>query len=70
MKGILEHASGRHGYDGWGLRRAGEARVYRWSICTTRQEARDLKKKRESVSPDLFRRLEVVKVKLKVEVTG
>lgn len=66
MKRILDHTSNRWGYDGWALKVIGSDEPMAWSMCTTRKECRELKRDIEGEMPDLFRRLEVVKVKVKV----
>ena len=68
MKQFLKYRSNRFGYDGWALKVAGAKRPWRWTVCTTRQEVRELKHVLEAHDPDLFRRLEVVKIKIRVEV--
>lgn len=67
MKQFLQHRSNRFGYDGWALKVVGAKRPWRWTVCTTRQEARELKLELEAQDPDLFRRLEVVKVTISVK---
>lgn len=66
MKAILSHTSRRWGYDGWALRVRGAKAPLGWSMCTTRREARDLRRERDP----LFRDLEVVKVRAVLEVVG
>jgi len=66
MKAILSHTSRRWGYDGWALRVRGAKAPLDWSMCTTRQEARDLRSERI----DMLKDLEVVKVRVSVEVVG
>ena len=65
MKSYLSHRSNRCGYDGWALSLNGFP-LY-WTVSTTREEARQLRKDRA----DLFERgAEIVKVKITVEVVG
>lgn len=68
MKRFLDHRSNRFGYDGWALRIKGSQKPLDWSVCTTREEAREL---RREVFPELdfFDRTEVVKVKIDVTMT-
>lgn len=64
MKSFLRHRSKRWNYDGWALRMPGATRPMPWSVCTTRQECRDLRREKA----DLFERgAEIVKVKISVE---
>lgn len=65
MKAFLEHTAKRFGYDGWALKHKDAAKPLAWSVCTTRQEARDLLV--EQKSGKLFQEFEVVKVKIHVE---
>lgn len=46
----------------------GAEKPLHWTVCTTRQEAREVKRDLETSDPDLFTRLEVVKVKIDVNV--
>jgi len=66
VKRFLQHTSNRFGYSGWALRVKDAPQPMGRSTCTTREEARDLKREWE-MNPDLFQRLEVVKVKIIVE---
>lgn len=68
MKQILDHCSPRYGHDGWALRVRGRVSVMRWTMCTTRREARELKHEMEAQDRDLFDQLEVVKVEVDVKV--
>lgn len=64
MIGFLQHRSRRWGYDGWALMMPGALRPLDWTVCTTREEVRELRKLRG----DLFERgAEIVKVKISVE---
>lgn len=67
MKRLLDNRSKRWGYDGWAIRIKGAPQPFDWSVCTTREEAREL---RAEVFPesDFFQRTEIVKVKIRVEV--
>jgi hypothetical protein len=63
VKQILDNASKRWGYSGWGIR--GESgSVYPWTVCTTRAECRALRKERADLFLD---KAEIVKVKISVE---
>tara|TARA_R110000772_G_scaffold48089_4_gene109872 strand:- start:62326 stop:62532 length:207 start_codon:yes stop_codon:yes gene_type:complete len=65
MMGFLQHRSRRGGYDGWALKMPGAPRPLQWTVSTTREEVRELRKLRG----DLFERgAEIVKVKISVEV--
>lgn len=62
MKSFLKHRSRRRGYDGWALRVKGESTPLPWTVCTTRQEVRDLQ---NSLEKDFFSQpMEIVKVKI------
>lgn len=64
-KAFLGQRSRRFGYDGWALRIREAKKPMDWTTCTTRREARELRKERN----DLFdRRAEIVKVRITVEV--
>ena len=65
MKRFLQHRSNRWGYDGWGVRVKGASRALNHTVCTTREEAREVRAEMEA---DLFTRTEVVKVKISVVV--
>lgn len=39
-------------------------------MCTTRQEARELKQEYESRDPDFFRKIDIIKVRIVVERVG
>jgi len=67
MRNILEHRSKRHGYDAWCVRVVGTDKPLPHTACTTRAEARDLKRERETHGPDLFRKIEIVKVRIVLE---
>lgn len=65
MKSFLKHRAKRWDYDGWALLMPGAANPLWWTVSTTRQEARELRKEQA----DLFERgAEIVKVRLSVEV--
>lgn len=67
MKGFLRHGSRRFGYDGWALKVPGAAKPMAHTVSTTREEVREIR--REMVRQDLFHRFDVVKVRIKLEVT-
>jgi len=67
VKKFLQYTSNRFGYSGWALKIKDAPKPMGWSTCTTREEARELKREWEGGS-DLFRRIEVVKVKISVGV--
>lgn len=68
MKRFLQFRARRWGYDGWAIRVKGADKPMEWSVCTTREEARELRKE---VFPedDFFDRTEVVKVRIDVTMT-
>lgn len=68
MKQFLKGMSHRWGYDGWACRVVGALRPMPWTVCTTRQEAREVRRDLESSDPDLFSKIEVVKVKIDVNI--
>jgi len=68
VKQFLRFRSRCWGHDGWCLRVKDASAPMQWTMCSTRAEARELKAELESKNPDLFHRLEPVKVKLSVEV--
>lgn len=64
MKSFLRHRSNRWGHDGWALKMPGATSPLLWSVCTTRQECRDLRREKA----DMFERgAEIVKVRIRVE---
>lgn len=67
MKSFLSHRAKRWGYDGWALRHKdvgnGRCTPLWWTVCTTREEVRELQRTRK----DFFSDFEIVKVKIKVE---
>lgn len=63
MKAFLSHRSPRRGFHGWGLRIKGSQYPIAWTVCTTREECRDLRKQHGWLRDDI----EVVKVTIKVE---
>lgn len=65
MKRFLDFRSRRWGYDGWAVRVKGAEQPLYFTVCTTRGEARDL---RAGMLDWSARGLEVVKVKIDVEV--
>jgi hypothetical protein len=64
MQDILQHRSKRRDLDGWAVRVTGAPSVLLSTVCTTREEARDI---RRALTPDLFTRTKVVKVRISVE---
>ena len=64
MRDLLQHRSRRWAYDGWALRMRGVSAPLSWSLCTTRQECRELRDQRSDLADDF----EVVKVRIKLEV--
>ena len=65
MKSFLDHRSKRWGYDGWALRICGDSNPLIWTTCTTREEARQLRRERSDI---LERGAEIVRVNISVEV--
>lgn len=63
MRQFLKHRSRRWRYDGWALRCRGATHPLAWSVCTTRQECRQLRAERSDLADDF----EIVKVKIRVE---
>lgn len=64
MMSFLQHRSRRWGYDGWALVMPGACKPLEWTVSTTREEVRELRKLRG----DLFERgAEIVKVRVSVE---
>ena len=70
MQGFLKHTSRRWGYDGWALKVKGASSPLIWTTSTTRREARELRPEVErlDLADSALRELEVVKVRIKVEV--
>ena len=67
MKAFLrEHRSRRFGYDAWAVRVKGAPQPFDWTPCTTREEARQLKRQLQREIGELLHRLEVVKVRITV----
>lgn len=64
---VINGRSRRWGYDGWALRVIGAMRPIEVTTVTTREEARELRRQWQAEHPDLFQRLEVVKVRITVE---
>jgi len=64
VKNFLQPRSRRWGYDGWAVRVVGGKHPMFHTVCTTRQEAREL-----AAGTMIFgnERLEVIKVKITVE---
>lgn len=64
MKQFLQHRSRKFGYDGWALQVIGAEKPLGWTVCTTREEIRELKK-----TEGVWMRtdVEIVKVKISVE---
>lgn len=65
MKNILQATSRRYGFDGWALKHRGNGHPWTNSVCTTRQEARELKAQQ---LPEMRKQVEVVKVNVVIEV--
>lgn len=65
---IREGRSRRHGFDGWALRVRGAAKPFDWTTSTTREEAREVRRDLEQEIGSLLDRLEIVKVRITVEV--
>ena len=63
MKAFLDHHSRRSGFDGWALRVRGATSPIPWTVSTTREEARDLRREQGN----LLRDTEIVKVRIVVE---
>ena len=70
MQAFLRHRSRRQGNDGWALKVKGAAVPLVWTTSTTRREARELRPEVErlDIAGSALRELEVVKVRIKVEV--
>lgn len=68
MKRLLTHRSNRWGYDGWALRVTGARMPLYHTVCTTRAETRELKNELSQQVPDLYNDLELVKIKINLEV--
>jgi hypothetical protein len=69
MKRFLEFRSRRFGYDGWALRVRKADKPMDWTVCTTRAEVRALRREKFA-ERDLFQKVDVVKVRVTVEVVG
>ena len=68
MKRFLDARSRRYGYGGWALRVKNSSLLMDWSVCTTREEARELRDEvfnKEPFCTDI--QIEIVKVRLIVE---
>ena len=63
---LFEHRARRTGYDGWALRFKGWDAPIAWTVCTTREEARELRRERGNLLHDT----EIVKVRISVEAIG
>ena len=63
MKNILHARSRRYGLDGWALKHKGNTHVWQNTVCTTRQEARELQAQQ---LPELRKQVTVVKVSIHV----
>ena len=63
MKSMLQGRSDRKGHDGWGISYRGQT-PKGWSVCTTRQECRELVDNNIVLDPWNYR---IVKVKINVE---
>ena len=68
MKRFLNARSRRWGYDGWALKSKKASRPMDWSVCTTREEARELRDEVFNEEPFFTDvQIEIVKVRLIVE---
>lgn len=67
MKNILQSRSRRYGFDGWSLKHRDSAKPWSNAVCTTREEAREIKAQE---LPEMRRKLQVVKVRVVVEVVS
>ena len=68
MKRFLDAQSRRWGYDGWALKAKKASQPMDWSVCTTREEARELRNEFFNEEPFLTDiQIEIVKVRLIVE---
>lgn len=65
MKKFLQHRSKRYGIDGWALMIKGAEKPLGWTTCTTRKEIRELREEERNWMRD---DIEIVKVKITVEV--
>jgi hypothetical protein len=65
MKSFLQARSNRWTHDGWAIKVKGSSHPMPWTVCTTREEARQLKIDRFK-EDDLFGKLEIVKIKIEV----
>jgi len=63
VKAFLRHRSPRWGFDGWAIRIKGDQKPLAWTVSTTREEARDMRRERGN----LLRDSEIVKVRIVVE---
>ena len=68
MKRFLGARSRRRGYDGWALKVKKASQPMDWSVCTTREEARELRNEFFNEEPFLTDiQIEIVKVHLIVK---
>ena len=65
MKRFLQHRSRKPGYSGWALKVKGAEKPLGWTTCTTRKEIRELREEERNWMRD---DIEIVKVKITVEV--
>lgn len=63
MKSFLRHRARRFEYDGWAVQYIDESRPLYWTVSTTREEARAI---RRAMAPELFRRTKITKVLIEV----
>ena len=74
MKRFLDGRSKRWGHDGWALKYKRAPQPITWTVCTTRAEARQLRREflaeyhDVSTEVDIEVDIEVVKIRLKVQV--
>ncbi len=65
MKRILDNCSKRWQVDGWCLKVKEAEQPLHWTMCTTRQECRELQRE---MFPEFRDRYEIVKVKVQLVV--
>lgn len=66
MREFLRYRARRFGYDGWALKHKEAQKPLAWSVCTTRQEARDVLEEHRAQDL-LWNDFEIVKVKIIAE---
>lgn len=70
MKQFLDHRSNRWTHDGWALMVRGASQPMLWTACTTREEARELRRERFNMKDFFIGPVDVVKIKITAEVIG